>query len=326
VAGSTLGRNRSVDGRIAAFACGSLALLVLAGCATAGVPGSPGASASRAESANQMAMPSDAKPMGGPGGTEASAASANRTAPEVPAAEAMPRRIIYTAEVNLVAEDLSKAEQALRRLVKEHRGYLAEDEVAGSPGQPRSGHWKVRVPVDRFDAFMAQAQKLGELQRVHTDSQDVSEEFYDLKARLANKQVEERRLLDHLRGSTAKLTDILAVERELSRVRGEVEQLQGRIRYLASQTDFSTVTVSITEVREYLPVERTSFVSQIGRTFHESWRILVLAGQSIVLLAVALAPWLVVAAVLALLAVPAVRAARRRLGTAPASGTPPPGR
>ena len=85
----------------------------------------------------------------------------------------------------------------------------------------------MRVPPGRFVELLVTAQRLGEVRRVISDSQDVSEEYYDVEARIRNKQQEETRLLAHLQDSTGKLDEILAVERELARVRGEVEQVQG---------------------------------------------------------------------------------------------------
>ena len=90
--------------------------------------------------------------------------------------------------------------------------------------------WKIRVPVDQFESFVQKVVALGELERTLRTSQDVTEEYYDIEARIKNKKVEEERLLKHLEKSTGKLEEILAVEREISRVRGEVERLQGRLQ------------------------------------------------------------------------------------------------
>lgn len=161
------------------------------------------------------------------------------TAPVVAPAEgaveqppAQPRRIIYNAQVTLVVESLTGVSQQITQLVQASGGYVSETDTNIQSHAPRTGTWKVRIPVAKFDAFMASVSKLGELQHTHIDSQDVSQEYYDLEARISNKQQEEKRLLKHLADSTGKLEDILAVERELSRVRGEIEQMQGRIRYL----------------------------------------------------------------------------------------------
>lgn len=227
-----------------------------------------------------------------------------------PPPPAMARKIIYNARVDLVVQSLTSAEQELSKLIKTHGGYLAETDVGGRSGLRRQGTWKVRVPVLQFDGFLAAVVRLGELQQTHIDSQDVTQEFYDLEARIANKQEEEKRLLKHLADSTGKLEDILAVERELSRVRGEVEQMQGRLRYLANQADLSTVTITASELRDYIPPVSASFATQVGRTFRESIARLVDLAKFLALIVVAAVPWFLV---LALIGAPTWVVARRWL-------------
>lgn len=209
-------------------------------------------------------------------------------------ATAMPRKIIYTAEVSLIVENLTKGQQKLRDMVQKYGGYIAGSNIDGVTGAPRTGNWKVRVPVGRYDSFMKDVAALGEVQNIHTDSQDVSEEYYDLQTRIANKQVEEKRLIEHLKDSTAKLEDILKVEKEISRVRGEIEQMQGRMRLLANQTELATVTVTINEVKDYVPPAPPTFFTQIVRTFSDSFSGVIGFGEGAILLAVALTPWLVI--------------------------------
>src|SRR3954454_18684487 len=153
--------------------------------------------------------------------------------------------------------------EAITRLVKVNGGYLSETNSVSYSQQQRQATWKVRVPVDRFDTFLAEVGRLGELQKNHLDSQDVTQEYYDIEARIANKQQEEKRLLKHLADSTGKLEDILAVERELTRVRGEIEQMQGRIRYLSNVTAFSTITIRATELIDFTPPIRPTFGTQV---------------------------------------------------------------
>lgn len=256
-------------------------------------------------------------------GSEAQYAEAAPTAAsDSPVSDAappnVPRRIIYTAEVELTAERLTDAEPALVRLVKEHGGYLASSNVSGRPGEARSGVWKARVPVQRYDSFMAAVTRMGEVQRVQSDSQDVSAEYYDAKARLGNKRVEEQRLLDHLRSSTAKLSDILAVEKELSRVREEIEQIEGRLRVLTNQTELTTVTVTIHEIQGYVPPREANFGTQISRTFQESIKTLADFGKGLVLLAVGAVPWLVVILIFLIPLALVIRSqSRRRYPAAP---------
>jgi len=210
------------------------------------------------------------------------------------------RKIIYTAQVDLVVENLSSAQNNLRKLIQRHKGYVSQTDVGGESGSQRQGTWKVRVPVESYEAFMAGATRLGEVQRVHSDSQDVTAEYYDVAARIANKRVEEKRLVRHLQESTGKLGEILLVEKEISRVRGEIEQAQGRIRVLSNLSSLTTITLTMREIKNYVPPRPTTFASEVARSFSSSLQSLVDAGKSLLLLLVVLAPWLLVAALFAL--------------------------
>ncbi len=204
----------------------------------------------------------------------------------------VPRKIVYTADVDLVVEDFAAAAEQVVRLVEQFGGYVAESDLGGTPGVQRHGRWKVRIPVEKFDSFVEGVVTLGELNHRQTDSQDVTEEFYDLEARIKNKTVEEQRLIKHLEETTGKLKDILDVERELSRVREEIERLQGRLRLLANLTSLTTVTINLQERLGYTPVQAPTFGTRIGHRFQASVEQLVRFGEGIVLALVSVVPWL----------------------------------
>ena len=151
--------------------------------------------------------------------------------------------------------------------------------------------------MENYSVFLAAAESLAELQSSTEDTQEVTAEYYDVQVRIRNKQREEDRLLEHLENSTGKLDDILAVEKELSRVRTEVEQLQGRLRVLQDQTSLSTVTLRIYELRGYVPEESPAFGTRISRAWTQSIDGLLEAGQLLVLTIVVCAPWVAVAAI-----------------------------
>ena len=140
------------------------------------------------------------------------------------------RKIIYSANVELVVEDFDGMADKVAALAKQFDAYVAGSNLTGSTGETRRGNWKLRVPTARFDEFVAAAKGLGELQSAGTTSKDVSEEYYDVDARIRNKTKEEERLLKLLEERPGKLEDVIAIERELSRVRGELERMQGRMR------------------------------------------------------------------------------------------------
>jgi hypothetical protein len=230
----------------------------------------------------------------------------------------LPRKIIYNAQVTLVVESVADFGRKLGDLVKQAGGYISATDQTSYSGARRGASWTIRVPVDKFDGLFATIGRMGELQQSHLDTQDVSQEYYDIEARITNKQQEEKRLLKHLADSTGKLEDILAVERELSRVRGEVEQMQGRIRYLSNVTAFSTVTINATELVDFTPPIRPTFGTQIGRTFRASLGNLAEFVRACILVAVAIAPWLPILILSSLLFLWIIRRKRVR-GTPPAT-------
>ena len=202
------------------------------------------------------------------------------------------RKIIYNAHVDLVTEDLTSVDARLTRLIELSKGYVADSDLSGKAGATRHATWKVRIPVEAYDTFIKGVTSLGELVSLKADSQDVSEEFYDLEARQTNKKVEEARLLKHLTDSTGKLDEILAVERELSRVRGEIERMQGRLRSLANLTSLTTVTINVREIKDYKPPQAPTFVTRIGRTFSDSLDALQTLGENVVLFVAGILPWI----------------------------------
>ncbi len=225
-----------------------------------------------------------------PGSEVAPADSA--TMPDVD--PAIPRKIIYNAEVGLVVEDFASAADQVAELVEQYRGYIADLEVLGSPGQKRSARWKVRVPVEAFESFLRDVTGLGEIEKNSRTSEDVTERFYDLQARIKNKEVEERRLQQILEERTGVLEDVLKVEKELSRVRGELEQMQGSLRLLDNLSSLTTVTINIRERTDFRPPPpvAASFGTRVSRAFHDSLGSLIALGESIALALVRLSVWL----------------------------------
>lgn len=208
-----------------------------------------------------------------------------------------PRKIIFTAQVDVVVEDMTIAQQRLSTLiegVQKVGGYVAHQEVQGTAGAQRRGTWTVRAPLYEFDRLMADLEQLGDLQRSSRDAQDVTEAYTDLEARLRNKQSSEQRLLSHLE-KTGELKDTLEVERELSRVRGEVEQLQGQLNLLKNKTDLATIIITLQERLGYTPATTPNFTTQASRTFDGSWQAFRAFLRFLALLLVATVPWLCVA-------------------------------
>lgn len=241
----------------------------------------------------------------------AAAGGAETPADSQPAAQAA-RKIIYTASLDLFVEEFDPVPAEIEKLVREHEAFIANSSIDTATGRPRSGSWTIRVPVARYDGLLDAAGKLGELQRRTADSREVTAEFYDLESRLRNKEREEARLLEHLDDATGTLEEILTVEKELARVRTEAEQVEGQLRLLKDLTALSTVTLNVTEIQGYVPAESPTFATRVGRAWTESLTGLLEAGQLCVIAIVALAPWVVAAAVPIWTVLLLVRLRRRR--------------
>ncbi len=225
---------------------------------------------------------------------------------------ALTRQIIFNASVDLVVEDFTDVPQQVTALAKRFDAFVADSTISGETGTHRSGRWRLRVPAARFDEMLDAATKIGEVRSRSSTSQDVSEEYYDVEARIANHKKEEARLIELLADKTGKLEEVLAVEREIARVRGEIERAEGRMRVLKDLTALSTVTITAEEIQNYVPEESPAFGTEIRRSFQGSLDALQTFGKGLVLFLVAAGPWLVALGIPLLLILLAIRSRWRR--------------
>jgi hypothetical protein len=255
---------------------------------------------------------SEGQGMGGMGGAMmgrmavTDGAVATTIAVQAPAAvpPAISRKVVYDATLELVVDSIEPASTRIPDLVEDAQGYISEQHTTGSPGAQRSQRWKIRIPVERFDSFVAAVKPLGELEQFNRTSQDVTAEFYDVEARIKNKKVEEQTLNKILQERSGKLEDVLKIEIELSRVRGEIEQMQGRIRVLENLSSLATLTLNVRERDKFAPAAPVvaDFLTQIARTWQDSVLSLTEVGKGLVLFTVSWAVWTPFLALLALLA------------------------
>ncbi len=220
------------------------------------------------------------------------------------------RKIIYTASLSIVVDDFAKVEQSISGLVNSYGGFIASANVSLNQGNQPSGTWAVRIPVASFESFLDASGDLGVPERREQHGQDVTEEFVDLEARINSKNQLEERILELLADNKGEIKDVIEVERELSRVRTEIEQMEGRLRYLADRTQLTTVTLNVREEQDYIPPQAPGFGLRIATTWNGSTSAIVATAQNLLLALVACTPWLLLAGVVA---VPVWRMRRRSL-------------
>jgi hypothetical protein len=234
------------------------------------------------------------------------------------------RKILYSGSVEAIVEDFDEAEEQLHDTVKEFKGYVANSEKAGTPGEPRWGTWTVRIPAEKFDDFVAAVTKLGELRRATRDSQDVTDAYYDTKAEVTNLEAREEALRKLYKEKIAgsKLTDLLELDRELNTVRGQINRRKGQLQRWDKLSEYATLIVRLQDRKGYVPDVTPEFRTRIGRTWAASIDALVWFAKGLLLVAVALAPWLFVFAVVVVPAVLIARRAARRLAPQRQKPTP----
>ncbi|MDP2401573.1 MAG: DUF4349 domain-containing protein, partial [Actinomycetota bacterium] len=176
-------------------------------------------------------------------------------------------------------------------------------------GAPLSGYLTVRIPADALDAFLEDVARVGTVLREAENQSDVTQEHIDLKARLTNLEATEARLRDFIE-QAKNVTEMLAVEQELSRVRGDIESMRAQIAYLERQAAHSTVTIELTGPK---PIVRPGGQDWgFSAALTESVRAFVGTINGLIVFVGAFAPLLVLALVAWLIIRSVVRRTRRR--------------
>jgi hypothetical protein len=183
----------------------------------------------------------------------------------MPADAMLVRSGVATLEVDALAPALDRAHQLAARL----GGFVAATDARAGASQPRIASLELRVPAARFDELAQGLGAIGRLEHVQISTEDVGEEYTDVAARVANGRRMEGRLLDLLASRTGRLQDALTVERELARVREEVERYEARLRYLQARTAMSRVTLSL---HEPVPVLSDVGPSPLRDAARQAWR------------------------------------------------------
>ena len=149
------------------------------------------------------------------------------------------RKLVKTGSVTLEVESLSAADSAIEKWCASFNGYISD-----SSSWQTNANYTVKIPSGRFDEAMKTAGNLGILREHSISTQDVTEQFYDLQTRLSNKKVMRDNLRKYL--SQAKdVKDMLQIEKELNSVLSDIEFMEGRMKRLSNQIDYSTISVSV---------------------------------------------------------------------------------
>jgi hypothetical protein len=239
-------------------------------------------------------------------------APADKGGTDPPSLQAMlaARKLIRTAQVNLEVRSYEQAAEQVARVAESHGGYLADAQASRDARDRRRGTLVIRVPAERFAAAYAALRGLGKVETETVSTQDVTKAYADLETRLHVKRDAEGRLREILRTRTARLSDVLEAERELTRVLEEIEQIEGERRYYDQQIALSTISAALHEPEAVI---RAGALAPLLEALRDSLRVMATSLGALIYVVVLALPWSVAAALVWRVA----RAARRRTRASP---------
>jgi hypothetical protein len=180
-------------------------------------------------------------PASGDSGT-ADDSQSQLTAPEVSGP-----LIDETVSLDIVPRNYDDASAAIEKMSTERGGYLGSLRATAPSGAAREVSIELRIPARQADALVADLRKLGKVVDETRASDEVTAEYVDLEARMKAAKAAEKRLVELLGTRTGKLSDVLEVERELARVRSEIESMQGQSNVMLNRVTYATVKVQLSE-------------------------------------------------------------------------------
>ncbi len=166
--------------------------------------------------------------------------------------EADERMIIKTGSLSIVVDDVSESVVDIVKYAEEQGGFLVTSNVY-KEGIDTNGYLTVRVPSEILDETIQYVKEMGDVESERVDGQDITEEYVDLEAKLNNLEASEKQFLEIMKNAV-RIEDVLAVQRELTWVRDDIERTEGRMKYLKESTDLSSLTIYLSTNPSTLPV------------------------------------------------------------------------
>jgi len=155
--------------------------------------------------------------------------------------------IARTASLSIMVKDFAASRLSLDSILVRHHGHTAQLNASTSENAQRSITASLRVPANELTATLAELKSLGHVETESQSGEEVTQQHADLVARLKNSRETEQRLQAILLQRTGKIADVLAVEQEIARVRGEIEQMEAEQNSIEHRVNFATIELQISE-------------------------------------------------------------------------------
>ena len=210
-----------------------------------------------------MAYGFSAVPMAAVNTTAGSASAGNGTESDAPTEN--PDKIIYSADVTVETTAFEETIGKVSALVEQFGGWIEASSVSGSnyyqkargTASTRDASYTLRIPSGRFQELMDSLSGLGNIPYSHIYTENVTAQYYDVQAHLKAYQTQETRLLEMMELAET-VEDVITIEDRLTELRYQIESLQSRLNNWDRRVSYSTISLSVKEVREYTPEEKVN--------------------------------------------------------------------
>ena len=204
------------------------------------------------------------------------------------------RKIVYNASVRMETTDYDTTRAALQEAVTAANGYLESTDQGGSKDSgSRYTYYTARIPAENYRSFLTAAGEAGNVTSLNESAQDITAEYVDVEARLKA------------------LNDLLEIESQLSDVQYQLESYTGQMRLMDNQVRYSTVDISLQEVRVLTPTA-TTFGEKFVEAVTSGWRGFVDGAENLILVVVYLWPVVLIVLAILLVARPALKRRKAR--------------
>jgi transcription antitermination factor NusA-like protein len=207
------------------------------------------------------------------------------TESESAAAEATPaavgptanRKLIRNATAELEVVSFDESVQKITAFAAEEKGYVSTTSSEKQANGKLRGQIVVKVLPDNLDRFLGKLRGVGELKNQALTTEDVTKAYFDTESRLKNARLMEQRLIEILKTKSKDVADLLEVEKELGRVREEIETMQGELKFMDSQVAFATVTITLAEKNMNVPAafllkehaQLSLYATEVEKTYND---------------------------------------------------------
>jgi hypothetical protein len=172
-------------------------------------------------------------------------------------------KFIKTALATIEVKDVTASADALKALAVQKGGYLSSSNIQKGYNNRLSATVIIRIPESEFEGVMESVKSVGTVKSVSTQGEDITEEYIDLVARKIAYQ-NQLEAYNRIMAKGDKVEDILKVQQQIERVQVELDRIEGRMRYLNSRIDLSTITVNLQEPEPVGGETGHSFISAIN--------------------------------------------------------------